>query len=457
MAHKPGDPQSSAAAELTQQQLELLLSLAARGALSGPGSLSAPAPIDLAAALSKLPRRTVAFPPCAVELLSLFKTSDTDEITGLFKEYFRFERHKIFGQDSNGSELDLQLTAQLDPALVGCLGGAGEGTILSQRGAAWPSECCLCVPCVTLDGIRNPSPEPHASSRLRRLFIGDAIWVHYFDRLGIHQILGVILDSFASSGRLPISNGAMAGIKDDVVALVLEVMIRQTKTGMSPGVRDRNCMTRTSLGWVTEGGRKLNLDTEVNSGFNTLFHKFIYHALEFYRDKRLAVAIQGAASNVGRPSVATLTTISDTLGLLTKRFEAFDYGRNYYNTLSSIVWTLAGLSVIRALRTTLGIPEAFNEAHEFVPAAYDLLVLKRPVTHGETNRYIVHRECARTARDIVIDLEVVRHQDASTGGALDTWLMQIESKVEAYRTAYRALTDNVDLGASPTPTIQQQA
>jgi hypothetical protein len=41
---------------------------------------------------------------------------------------------------------------------------------------------------------------------------------------------------------------------------------------------------------------------------------------------------------------------------------------------------------------------------------------------------------------------------------LDRWLTQIETRVEAYRTAYRTLT-GTDLGGTPppgTPAIEQQ-
>jgi hypothetical protein len=141
---------------------------------------------------------------------------------------------------------------------------------------------------------------------------------------------------------------------------VLEVMTRQVKTGMSTTVRDRASVYRTVAGWTSTAARKLNLDTNINSSFNTLFHKLIYHALEFYKDKRLAVAIQSTAVPTARPSVATLITISDTIDILKKRFEAFSYGRNYYNTLSGIVWTIAAMSVIRRLATTLGIPPALT-------------------------------------------------------------------------------------------------
>jgi hypothetical protein len=113
------------------------------------------------------------------------------------------------------------------------------------------------------------------------------------------------------------------------------------------------------------------------------------------------------------------------------------------------------MSVIRELRATLGIPPAYGDPHEFIPAAYDLLVLKRPVTAGNTNRYIMHRELARNGRDILLDIEVINHLDKSGQGELESWLTQIEAKIEAYRTAYRSLT-GVDLGQPGTPNIEQQ-
>jgi hypothetical protein len=415
-------------------------------------------PVDTTARLNDRGPLTVAFPPCAEEIAGLIKTADQDEITKFFNEYFVFNRHLIFGSEPD----DRQPDEYIDPK-PGCaqltVGATPATATLSQPESRWPSKCCICSPCLTLDGNRNRPPQPHTTApRLRRLFLGDVLWAFYFDRMGIHQILGAILDSFAYNGRLPISNGSidLTTYRDDITALVLEIMVRQTKTGMSSTTRDRNALFRTTLGWVTEGGRKLSLDTQVNTGFNSLFHKFIFHAQEFYRDKRLAVAIQGAAGGVAKPSVATLITISNTIDVLKKRFEAFQYGRNYYNALSSILWTIGGLSVIRELRTTIGIPSAFDAADEFVPAAYELLVLKRPVTQGDTNRFIVHRQAAQNGRDLLLDMEVINHLDTGDPGELSRWQTQVEPKVEAYRTAYQTLT-GVDLGASPTPTIEQQA
>lgn len=439
----------AAAADLS----ELIRRLSEAGGVPITLKMSLPPVIDTAKLLSGKKAVTTAFPSCAEELLVLIRTTginyeNKDDITKYFDEYFKFgQRHVIIEGDLSG---------EIDSALLNCGGSFEAANFRADTG--WLSDCCLCSPCLTIDGNRNALKEPPpAGLSIKRLFIGDLVWLFYFERMGIFQILGAILDSYACSGRLPISNGALEnGIRDDIAALVLEVMTRQTKTGLSSTVRDRGCSYQTSLGWASQAARKLNLNTNINNGFSTLFHKFIFHALEFYKDKRLAVAIRGTAAPVAPPSVATLITISDTLDVLKKRFEAFDYGRTYYNTLSGIVWAIAGMSVIRELRTTLGIPPAYDSPHEYIPAAYDLLVLKRPVTSGDTNRYLVHKECARNGRDILLDLEVINHQDKNSGGELENWLSQIEAKIEAYRTAYRTLT-GVDLGVSPNPTIEQQA
>lgn len=268
------------------------------------------------------------------------------------------------------------------------------------------------------------------------------------------KILGVILDDFAVKGRLPISNGVInPAIDDDVTALVLEAMVRRTEMGESSTVRRRDSSYRRCLGWTSDVGRKLDSEAVVNTAFSNLFHKFIQSALEFFKDKTLAEAIQATAP--GKVSVTTLTTIGDTIDLLRKTFDAFDYGRNYANTLSGVVWTIAGMALVREIRTTLGIPPEYDDPEEYLSAAYELLVMGRPITSIETNRYIIHRVCANNARDIILDLQVLDHKNRVT---LEAWLTLIEDKIEGYRTAYRTLT-GVDLGmpaTAGTAIIEQQ-
>lgn len=420
---------------------------------------------------------SVAFPECSDVMLSLINPSKPeidprtgkDEITEFFNDYFMFCDHTVIVNDA-------ALDGVLDPKLLECTGkwfqnvppsNCGDIIFEDAKGSRsfpprFPPFWCLPPSCVKLAGKRHlyevfddlPFPPP----KIRRLFIADLMWLFYFDRLGVFKILGAILDDFAIKGKIPFSNGsvnATGQIKDDLLAIVLEAMVRKTETGASSTVRRRNISYRRTIGWVLDEGRKLELDTVVNTAFTNLFHKFIQTALEFYKDKRLATAITGISSSVGKTSVATLTSIKDTIDLLKRAFEQFDYGRNYSNTLSGIVWAVAAMALIRELRTTLGIPSEYNTPDKYIPAAYDLLVMRGSGTSGETNRYDVHRDCAENARAMLLDLEVINHQDASIGGELETWLNIIEGSVEGYRTAYRSLT-GVDLGEAGMPRIEQQ-
>jgi hypothetical protein len=420
---------------------------------------------------------SVAFPECSDVMLSLINPSKPDidpktgkdEITDFFNDYFMFCDHTVITNDA-------ALDGVLDPKLLDCTGKWFQGVepsncgdiIVNEIGGTtsfpprFPPFWCLPPSCVKLAGNRHLYPvftnSPFPNSRIRRLFTADVMWLFWFDRMGIFKILGAILDDFAIKGKIPFSNGsvnASGPIKDDILAIVLEAMVRKTETGASSTVRRRNISYRRSIGWILEEGRKLELDTVVNTAFSKLFHELIQKTLVFYKDKTLATAIQGITAPNAKTSVATLTAIKDTIDLLKRAFEQFDYGRNYSNTLSGIVWAVAALGLIRDLRTTLGIPPEYNTPDKYIPAAYDILVMGSSGRSSESNRYDVHRDLAENARAILLDLEVINHQDASIGGELELWLSIIEGSIEGYRTAYRSLT-GIDLGSPGMPNIEQQ-
>ena len=461
--NEPTTPQQQTVVDVNQQSISDAVAEVLRDAFSKM-NLNAPREtntLDLDELKDDLDERilnkkaiSVAFPECADVMLSLINPSNPeiddrtgkDEITDFFNDYFLFRRQNVIVDDAALND------KVIDQRLLDCQ----QTTIGNFPVPRFPAFWCQPPSCVSLLGIRHLYSKPSDIDGIKRLFVGDLMWLFYFDRMGIFKIIGAILDDFAIKGRIPISNGSVnKGIEDDLVAIVLEAMVRKTETGASSTVRRRNISYRRCFSWILEEGRKLQLETVVNTGFNSLFHKFIQTALEFYKDKRLATAITGVTSPVNKTSVATLTSIKDTIDLLKRTFEQFDYGRNYSNTLSGIVWVIAAMGVIRKMRTTLGIPSEFNTPDKFIPAAYDLLVMKNSGTMGETNRYDVHRDCAENARDILLDLEIVAHQKAENGQELEKWLDIIEVKIEGYRTAYRSLT-GVDLGAPGTPMIEQQ-
>jgi hypothetical protein len=411
----------------------------------------------------------VAFPHCTDVLLAQVTEKPRDEINNYFEEYFIYRQHRIiegvppvsadlmnctgtwFPSDYNDCTI---LNADSEHAIQDAPGASARDAISSKDLQRWPSPHCLSPSCVTLEGTRNISrgtldDQVKVPVRIKRLFIGDLVWLFYFERMGIFKILGAILDDYATKGKHPLPNG-------DIRAVVMESMIRSTKSGLSSAVRERDSTYRRSLGWTSDTGRKLGSDALVNTAFNNLFHKFLQSALEYYKDKRLATAIQ--ATTTPRTSVATLITIGDTIEILKKSFIPFRYGRNYSNTLSGIVWVVAGLDLIKRLRAELGIPENYKEPFQYIQAAYDLLVMGRPVTPSEADRYTLHKECARDGRDILLDIEVL---DSSApafgepGGELEIWLDRIEDRVEGYRTAYRSLT-GIDLGVPGSVKVEQQ-
>ena len=154
----------------------------------------------------------------------------------------------------------------------------------------------------------------------------------------------------------------------------------------------------------------------------------------------MATAIQGTAANA-KPSAQTLVSIGNTMILLQRAFESFNYGRNYFNTLNGIVWCIATIDLIKNLSDSLGIPTAYEQPYEFIPAAFDILIAKRPITLSEENPYELHKTCAENGRDLLLDIDVFTEtemRDASETGPLATWLNLVENRIEAYRTCWRS-------------------
>jgi hypothetical protein len=299
--------------------------------------------------------------------------------------------------------------------------------------------------CPRVDGVRGTY-----GIRFQQLFAGDLIWLFFHERMGIHRMVGALLDDFVSKGRFPLRPSGISG-------LVMEAMVRELKCGLSSTVRERDTSLRLCLGWTTEAGSRLGNDATINRTFSEQFHRLISLSLAYYQEKRLAVAIQ-ASANAGKPSVATLTSIRDTIVLLRKACDPFKYGRNHTHTLSGIVWTLSGLDILSRLRAQLGIPEPYDRFDELIPAAHDLLLGGT----SDRNRYTMHRDCAVHGRDIMLDVQGMDFEaigSPSSEGIVESWLndvnVNVEAKFETYRTAYRALT-GADLGQAGAA-IEQRA
>jgi hypothetical protein len=123
--------------------------------------------------------------------------------------------------------------------------------------------------------------------------------------------------------------------------------------------------------------------------------------------------------------------------------EAFVYGRNYYHTLNGIVWVIATIDLVRRLKDDIGIPSGFVRLDQIIPAAYNILIEKKPINTTDPNRYKLHFECAQDARDVLIDIAGNAFNPDNTSD-LKLWLNLIEDRIEGYRAAYLELT-GIDL------------
>ena len=278
------------------------------------------------------------------------------------------------------------------------------------------------------------------------LTVGALIWLYYYERMGIFKILGALMDDYNYRGKYTIS-GSRKDSKNAEIAYsaLMDAICTLYRTGISSNQRDRICTYQRVLGVSIENN--LGIDSEKNKGFMQTFSKLLDYMLEYYKAKQLATAIN--TGNKVRSSVATQTSIGDTINLLQQQFEPLQYGRNQINTFLGIATVHATLCLISMLRKEIGIPDQYDKPEEFIPAAYDILVAKssRPLTLNETNRFIVFDNCATYGYRLLTDIETLDLSVLSTAGngsKMDIWLDDVENLVEGYRNAYASVPEGVE-------------
>jgi hypothetical protein len=165
--------------------------------------------------------------------------------------------------------------------------------------------------------------------------------------------------------------------------------------------------------------------------------------LEYYNAKRLSVAIQNNTTQV-RSSVATQTAILNTVKVLSQNFEVMEYGRNMIHTFLGISTVYVTLSLIKQIRDVIGIPREYDTPEEYVPAAYDILVLKKQGAPADSNRYTVFDSCASYGYRLLTDVQSANLSSFTLGdlnSPFDAWLSSVEEWVEGYNNAFKSIPD----------------
>ena len=403
--------------------------------------------IDLRPRLVQLTPVTVAFPPCSDVLLALINRQTTPE--GRHHQVLR----TVLPRSTTMRLVFLPPNSSLEAGAGPWSSGACVTTERRDHRFTfgWPPPWCLPPSCMTLNGNRleggaYPPPLHPTSGACSSATCSGCSSSSAWASQDPGGDPGRLRHARRLSDLQRLRWGATGS--EAVAALVLEAMCRQSKAGLSSTVRDRDASYRRGWGWTSDVGRPWGSRARSTKGRASSSTNSCRRRSASTTAKRLAIchprhhrawSDDGVAGDAGRD--LRYADVAEAA------LRDVPYGRTYYNTLSGIVWTIAGLTVLRELRTTLGIPAAFDEPHEFIPAAYDLLVLKRPPTQTEINRYEAHKDCAEFGRNLLIDIEVLDERDTRPEiGELDRWLAQVEGDIEGYRKAYRDLT-GVDLGA----------
>jgi|SRR6185436_5543777 len=386
----------------------------------------------------------VAFPECTDLLLSqTWQIASADaSINAIYKEYFSHSNHIIF----DNSEDKFKLSCP----------NSGKQKVQE------PCTCCLPDNCTTLKGIRGSVKWWHDTTTtpptiividptklINRLYIADVFWVFWMEEMGINKVSAKIINDYAIKGEFPIETNVNT-LTPGITPLIMESLTRQMKTGLASSIKDRVSTYRRCLGWTTTVGRQMKVDTIVNSSFSEHFHKFISLAIDYYNQLRLSSAIQSTTS--GTASISTIVGIVTSLKLLQEASSAFNYGRNYNNTLSAIVYCIASLDLIRNVKDKIGIPKTSIE--EYVSASYDVLIEGKSLSESKSERYILYKMLADYGRDLLLDIQCL---NAGSSSDIKTWVENdvVESRVEAYRSAYQKLF-GIDLFKT-TSNLPQQA
>ncbi|AQG78535.1 hypothetical protein [Spirosoma montaniterrae] len=287
----------------------------------------------------------------------------------------------------------------------------------------------------------NPISRAFFAFATQGLTVGAVLWLYYYERMGIFKILGALMDDYNYTGKYTLSGSRRdKNGNANSYSVLMDAVCTLHRLGISSNLRDRVCTYQRVLGVSLDN--TVNAKTERNEGFMQSFNKLIDYMLEYYKTKQLSRAINNAAEF--RSSVATQTSIRDTINVLKQQFEPFQYGRNQINTFLGIATVHMTLCLLNSVRKEIGIPDQYERPEEFIPAAYDLLVTGRPVTLNETNRFIIHDNCASYGYRLLTDIETADLSQFSTvavGGTLDLWLDDVEGWVEGYRNAYASLPE----------------
>ena len=154
-----------------------------------------------------------------------------DEISSLFEEYFIREKHYTFSNLSQEEIIILERALKCHEPASGCV---------ADRKPFESEVCCLPCSCVTLGGNRRLLIKEVYLGKIRRLFLGDLVWLFFMERMGMFTILHTLLSDFAY-------NGKYAFDVFDISSIIMNTWVELEKMGISSQTMDRKAPTSAAL------------------------------------------------------------------------------------------------------------------------------------------------------------------------------------------------------------------
>ena len=329
-------------------------------------------------------------------------------------------------RDAKQSETDRAKLDALEAAATVAESRKGIWAGIKQVAAKGPdpSTCLYRLP----EPLGYPPSTPPCP--LVRLYIGDLMWLYFYERMGVFRMLKRLIDDYSRYGRFPIEWKS---------AERLETLTRLAQSGEASAVGERAAAYLRGFGWSCEG-LQAPAGIQANLSFDSNWRSFLRNALAYYPGK----IISALFSQPPRPSGSSVVAVCDAACLLWESFKPFETSSNYSATYYGLAWAVGTLCLIELddIKNALGMSDS-TAGPAAISAAYEVLVLGQPPRGMDSSRYMVHNDCARYGRRILLDLQGLKNSQMNSDNTdLKLWLEDgvTESNIEGFRSAWQRLT-----------------
>jgi hypothetical protein len=313
-----------------------------------------------------------------------------------------------------------------------------EGKVSESR---LPDFFNCCIPCsyLWLQGDRAiKGLDGNSPKRIQNILYADAFWSWFIERMDIDKITGKILSDLEFGGKFAVQYNTDVGI-------ISQIMINEINKGMSSRKRQRTAISLKTIGLRIESNYSglMVSDIQINPGM-TIALQLIAKIENFYNYRRVVQTIEAIAGK--KESQQTIASIRTSIELLRKSSEKFDYGTNAHNTLTSIVWKLAGFWLVLATSRQTGVSQQ-TRFEDIIDTARNTLLLNKIGTPSDKSKTKIYLDCANDLTDFILSV-LSRDEDywkvETPDDNLKIFLDIMEPTVERFIASFKEAT-GIDL------------